>query len=288
MSPERAEIRVDPLTGLRTVFAPAALELTREAPRPAATPEPFAAALHPGAAAPPREAKLDLFTSQAAGGAHELLAEHPHPLADLDDAAFAGAVERWRERLGAHAEAPARHLLVDEDDGGSRTELWAPDFVPALLARERERFSAYATRTLGANLLMDLLQEEVRLRARVVAIDREAVLLSSYAAPAPFALMLVPRTARPRFEDPGPTGTALLHRGLKALRERLGPRTPLSLWVRTAPSGAEHFCWHVDVVPRPLAQAGLELGTGLHRNPVLPERAAAELREAFPADRADA
>ena len=56
-------------------------------------------------------------------------------------------------------------------------QLLALEFVPALIARERERFRGYATRTMGGNLLADLLQHEVRLRSRLVAVDADAVLL---------------------------------------------------------------------------------------------------------------
>ena len=49
--------------------------------------------------------------------------------------------------------------------------------------------------------------------------------------------------------------------------------------MRTAPRGAEHFCWRIDIVPRLTHLAGLELGTGVHLNIVAPEQAAAELRE---------
>ena len=92
--------------------------------------------------------------------------------------------------------------------------------------------------------------------------------------------MLAPRRPRARFEDDGPTGAALLHDALRRLARRLGASPPLNLWVRTAPRGADHFCWRIDVVPRLTHMAGLELGTGVHLNIVAPERAAAELREA--------
>jgi UDPglucose--hexose-1-phosphate uridylyltransferase len=49
--------------------------------------------------------------------------------------------------------------------------------------------------------------------------------------------------------------------------------------VRTAPSGAEHFSWRIDILPRLTYFAGLELGAGVHLNIVAPERAAAELRD---------
>jgi UDPglucose--hexose-1-phosphate uridylyltransferase len=56
---------------------------------------------------------------------------------------------------------------------------------------------------------------------------------------------------------------------------------PLNLWVRTAPRGAERFCWRIDVLPRLSELAGLEVGTGIHLNALPPERAAERLREAL-------
>jgi UDPglucose--hexose-1-phosphate uridylyltransferase len=187
--------------------------------------------------------------------------------------------------MRAHADASCVHLLVNERrEGGAslphtHAQLYALPFVPAAVARERERFSAYATRTMGGNLLADLLQEEVRMRDRIVAIDDEAVLLAPYASRLPFQLMLVPRRARPRFEDDGAAGAALLHDALLRLRRRLGASPPLNLWVRTAPRGAETFCWRIDILPRLTHLAGLELGTGVNLCVVAPEVAAQELRD---------
>ena len=64
------------------------------------------------------------------------------------------------------------------------------------------------------------------------------------------------------------------------LRAALGGLPPLNMWVRTAPSGAGEFCWHLDVVPRLAQLAGLEMGTGVSLNIVPPEQAAAALRDA--------
>src|SRR5581483_11366061 len=196
-----------------------------------------------------------------------------------------GAMEVWRERMRAHDDAAYVHLIVNErrEAGASlphtHAQLYALGFVPAAIARERERFGAYATRTMGGNLLADLVQEEVRQRERIVAIDDEAVLMAPYGARLPFQLLLAPRTPRMRFEDDGPTGAALLHDGLCRLARRLGASPPLNLWVRTAPKDAEHFCWRIDIVPRLTHLAGLELGAGVHLNIVPPEQAAAELRQ---------
>ena len=133
---------------------------------------------------------------------------------------------------------------------------------------------------MGGNLLGDLVQEEVRRRERIVAIDDEAVAMAPYASRVPFQLMIAPRSPRPRFEYDGPLGAALLHDVLGRLERRLGASPPLNLWIRTAPSGAEHFCWRIDILPRLTHLAGLELGAGVNLCIVAPEQAAAELREA--------
>ena len=245
-------------------------------------------ALEPEAADPEGDPQPALFTALAARGAHEVIVNSPAPvvsLAELDVEQVQLAVEVWRERMRAQQDAAYVHLFVNERVEAGATQphthaqLFALGFVPAIVARERERFGAYATRTMGGNLLEDLVQEEVRRRDRVVAIDEEAVLTCPYASRHEYALMLTPRRRRERFEDGGPTGAALLHDALSRLRRRFGTSPPLNLWIRTAPRDAERFCWRIDIVPRLTQEAGLELGTGMHLNTVAPERAAAELRE---------
>jgi UDPglucose--hexose-1-phosphate uridylyltransferase len=243
-------------------------------------------ALEHDAGQPERTAHPELFAAQPATGAHEVIVNAPAPvstLAELPAGQVATAVEVWRERMKAHASAHCRHLIVNErrEAGASlphtHAQLYALDFVPASIARER--FGAYAVRTMGGNLLADLVQEEVRNRERIVAIDAEAVLMAPYASRVPFHLLLAPRRGRPRFEDDGPTGAALLYDALRRLRERLGASPPLNLWVRTAPRGADHFCWWIEIQPRLGQPAGLELGTGVNLCTLPPEQAAAELRD---------
>ena len=330
------ELRIDPLSGRRTIIAGARAgrpgsEIVVPAP-PALDPEsdPFAEghedrtppevyALRPDGGAPdspgwsvrvvpnlypalgagsadqdpePRpgtNAARDLFWSAPAIGAHEVIINTPESVSSLlalSEEQVTLAVEVWRERMQQHADAAYVHLIVNErlEAGASlphsHAQLYALDFVPEQIARERERFSAYATSTMGGNLLADLVQEEVRGRERVVAIDEDSVLMAPYAARVPYQLMIAPRTPRSRFEDPGPTGTAMLLDALGRLSRRLGASPPLNMWIRTAPRGAEHFCWRIDILPRLTHLAGLELGAGVHLNIVAPERAAAELRAA--------
>ncbi len=326
------EVRVDPLTGLRSIVAVhradrpgAAFEITPE-PAPAPADDPFAEghedrtppelhALRPGGGAPdtpgwtvrvvpnrypllawdaedpPLQVPADLFTALPARGASEVIVNSAQPvrtLAQLPAEQVVAAAGVWRERMRHHTEAGAAcvHLVVNEgrEAGASlshtHAQLFALDFVPAAIARERERFGAYAVRTQGQNLLGDLVQEEVRRRDRLVAVDDDAVVFAPYASRSPYQLALAPRRTRRRFEDDGPTGARLLHDVLNRLGRVLGAPPPLNLWVRTAPRGADAFCWRIDVLPRLTRVAGIELGAGLNVCTVAPEHAAAQLRAA--------
>ena len=128
-----------------------------------------------------------------------------------------GGPEAWRTAMRAHPDAACLHVAAGDAD---TADLYALDFVPAAVARERERFSAYATRTMGGNLLGDLVQEEVRRRERLVAVDDEAVVFAPYASRVPYQLLLAPRTSRGRFQDDGPA------RRRAARRRRRPPRPP--------------------------------------------------------------
>jgi UDPglucose--hexose-1-phosphate uridylyltransferase len=230
----------------------------------------------------------DLFAVRPATGAHELIVNAPDPvwsLLDLDAEQVATAMSVWRERMREHSEAAYVHVIVNEghEAGASlphtHAQLYALPFVPAAVARERERFTAYSNRTQGRNLLEDLLQEEVRRRERVVTVDDEAVLICPFAARVPFHMQVVPRRPAARYEDDGALGAGILRDALARLAAVLGAVPPLNLWVRTAPRGAERFCWRIDVLPRLAHLAGLEVGTGVHLNVLPPERAAERLRD---------
>jgi UDPglucose--hexose-1-phosphate uridylyltransferase len=231
----------------------------------------------------------NLFASGPATGAHEVIVNGPEPvssLLDLGPEGLARAMEVWQLRMAAHPDASYSHLIVNEGQpaGASlphtHAQLYALPFVPSVVARERERFTAYHDRTQGRNLLADLLQEEVRRSERIVAVGPDAVALCPFASQVHFHVQLVPRAPRARFEDPGATGAATLYEVLQRLEATLGDVPPFNLWVRTAPPGSTAFCWRIDLLPRLANPAGLEMGAGVQLCVLAPERAAERLRGA--------
>lgn len=229
----------------------------------------------------------DLFASRPAAGAHEVVINGPEPvgsLLDLGPDGLAEAMGVWRERIREHADAGYVHVIVNEGKAAgaslphTHAQVYALPLVPAAVARERERFTAYRDRTQGRNLLGDVVQEEVKRGERLVAVDPEGVAICPFAAHVPFHVQVVPRTPAPRFEDDGPLCAALLHDVLRRLAAELGGVPPFNLWVRTAPRGADVFCWRIDLLPRLAHPAGLEMGAGIQLCVLAPEVAAERLR----------
>ena len=345
MSSPAPEIRLDQLTGLRTILAPARAErpLDFEIPEPEPAksedcpfcegredrtpPETWADRaegkangagwrvravpnLYPALGSPDddggepasegpqdplrasqRAGQPELFASGPAEGTHEVIIhspEHHRSLGELDREQLATAIAGWRRRMRDLApSASCLQLIVNEGPGSgaslehSHAQLYALGFVPAAIARERERFRAYYESSPGGQLLADVLTEEVRRRERLVAIDDDAALICPWASGSPFELRIVPRNPEARFEEDEGIGVGMVATALRALRERFGAEPKLNLWVRTAPRGAEPFHWHLDLVPGLTIKAGFEHATGVDINIFPPERAAAELREAL-------
>jgi len=234
-----------------------------------------------------RAGEADLFASRPATGAHEVIVnapQHVTAMAELSEERFLGAIATWRERMRAHSDASHVQLVVNEGAGAgaslphTHAQLYALPFVPAAVARERERAGAYSERTAGGGLLSDVLVEEVRRRERLIAIDEEAALICPWASRSPYELRVVPRRESARFED-DTGGAAMIRTAMRLLAERFDGPPELNLWVATAPRGAESFHWHVDIAPRLSVKAGFELGSGVDINIYPPERAAADLRD---------
>lgn len=324
------EIRIDQLTGLRTILAPGRAERPHGFERTGEDEEgaegcpfcegreektpPEVYAVRPGGGEPdtagwtsrvvpnlypalgdgedePRaDSAPELFESRPAVGAHEVLIgapEHVTAMAELSEERFLGAVATWRERMRAHGDAAYVQLVVNEGvrAGASlphtHAQLYALPFVPAAIARERERAGAYGERHAGGGLLSDVLVEEVRRKERLVAIDEEAALICPWASRSPYELRVVPRTPAARFEQ-DTAGAAMIRTAMRLLAERFDGPPELNLWVVTAPRGAEPFHWHVDIAPRLTNKASFEFATGVDINVYPPERAASDLRRFCP------
>ena len=160
---------------------------------------------------------------------HEVVVNAPDPVTcsrELSVEQVAAAMDVWRERMRAHAEHAAYvHVIVNErrEAGASlphtHAQIYALDFVPAAVARERERFAAYAAADDGRQPAPG-----PRRRRRSAAASGSSRSTTRRCSWSPYgARAALPAAARPApaprraSRTTAPTGAALLHDGLTRL-----------------------------------------------------------------------
>lgn len=195
---------------------------------------------------------------------------HARSIAELTSDELAAVASTWHERLeAAHAAGFAHpYLFLNEgrEAGGSlmhsHSQLaWlreAPPEVAAELPRLQKADCA----------LCQILRDD----AVEIAVGGGLSLRVAVAGRVPYELLIAPyaHEKQPDEETLG-HAIALLHKAIRRLHEIEGP-SPANAWLH---AGAH---WHIEVVPRLTALAGLELGAGLYLNWLPPAEAAARLR----------
>ena len=223
-------------------------------------------------------------------GAAEVVLYSPDHDASLASIGVEGArrvVDLWAERTEALLARPGiESVLVFENRGAEvgatiphpHGQIYAFPFVPPVLRREAEVAAAHGCP------LCDEVPREATAGERVVFDDGDWLAWVPYASGYPYGLLLAPRSHRtglPELDGNARDGLAAALVDVLARYDRLfAAPFPYLLWVHQG----GHV--HVHLAP-PLRDAGVarfiasgEAGSGTLSNPVVPETAAARLREA--------
>ncbi len=243
------------------------------------------------------------FTVMDGVGFHEVIQVRPHngTIATLPRGDLMAYISAWRERYRALMTKPsvAYIQLIENSGPESGGTLEHPHLqlfaVPVLPSDEvldlLQGAEAYFTEH-GRCALCDILAFERGARERVVWENERFTVLCPFASRVPSEEWVIPKLHSPGFEtlvdsDLGAFAQAL-QQALGRLRRAY--RDPAyNLYVYSAPCDTEgyvcdvdefqHFHWHVQILPRMNVWGGFELATGLEIHSVLPEEAAAFLRE---------
>jgi len=238
---------------------------------------------------------------------HEVIIETPAHQTDLPDLPPAQAeriIKAYQTRLGALAQKGRWPYLALFKNygwaaGASRVhphaQLVGLPSVPPLIERELQIAQDFYLER-GRCLYCETLERELELKERVIEADEHFLVWSPQAARVPWECWILPRRHRASFLDLGPKETialaGALQRTLKRIKRvlsgldldfaynysfHIAPLFPKE--GRLPPAVEEGYHWHIEVLPRLGRLAGLEWGTGLYINPLLPEQAAAKLRQ---------
>jgi UDPglucose--hexose-1-phosphate uridylyltransferase len=231
-------------------------------------------------------------------GAHEVVIESPEHDAILARQP-AGQIELVLRSLQARFNDLLRDvrfqtIVIFKNHGlGAGTSLRHPHWqiialpvVPRSLRHRHDVAVRYLDQT-GRCIYADLLEEELAAGERVLAANDHFAAILPYASHMPFETWILPRRQRASFglvpvAEFRPL-TELLKLALRALHDVLD-NPDFNLTFHSVPRGdedQEYFSWHLQVLPRLTTPAGFELGSGMSINTVMPEDAAAALRDSI-------
>ena len=302
-----AQILSDPLSGRKVIFAPSRTKRPGnfEARREPATPDE--AGKCPFCEGREQETPPELFALGAANGREPDTAgwkvrvvpnlypafarqqvvvhtpTHTRSLADVSDEQLVLIAESWAE-AAEHAWAQGfDHLLAAINEGKaagatlphSHSQLVWLEQAPPEVAAEVSRLQRDSCALCA--LLTDL-DPALKLAERKLG-DRTVSLAVAPTGRAPYELLIAPDDHQPdAFGSSELLGAALAlaAEGVRRLNAVEGP-SPFNAWLHNF-QGDGH--WHIELVPRLNTFAAIELGGGIFINTLLPEEAAARLREA--------
>ena len=231
-------------------------------------------------------------------GMHEVIVETRRhilqtSLLSVDD--FARVIQAYRDRL-AHWRADGRFSYglifknVGPRAGASlahlHSQLMTLSTVPSAIDREVQQLNLYHSQR-AACPFCDRIADEQQDGQRVVMKQDGFLAFCPWASLHALETWILPTKHEPSFEvgslsaDPRPLAS-LLHEVWSRI-ERSVPSAGMNMVLRTAPWRGESsrlYHWRIELYPRTVTLAGLELATGVHINPVSPEDAAVTLRTA--------
>lgn len=243
--------------------------------------------------------RIDLgpvFHQMGGCGAHEVVVESPHHekyLAQLPVEHVELVLKTLQQRFcDLMRDRRFQSIIIFKNHGeAAGTSLRHPHWqiiatpvVPRLLRLKHIEATEYFDR-YGRGLYSVILEEELAAESRIVAMNDDFVAFVPYAAHIPFELWIVSRRPESRFEELSGGENRSLATILKSVLLKLYSaleNPDFNLTIDMPPRGdarGDGFQWHLRILPRLSTAAGFELGSGMSINTVLPEDAAAFLRQ---------
>jgi UDPglucose--hexose-1-phosphate uridylyltransferase len=235
-----------------------------------------------------------IYDSMNAIGAHEVLVEtpaHDQHWATLEPLQLERILRAAQQRsLDLRHDLRFRHVMWAKNHGHvtslfqhQHSHIIASSFIPRTIEEELKGFGDYS-RWKERCPVCDIVKQEITEGRRLLLQEGAFVAFVPFAPLFPYETWIVPAK---HWQDFGSaSGEALrdlartLQRLLRCVRDALED-PPFTFILHSSPLGEfaqDDFHWHIELVPRPPSVLGLEWGTGIYINPVLPEEAAERLR----------
>jgi UDPglucose--hexose-1-phosphate uridylyltransferase len=224
-------------------------------------------------------------------GFHEVIIEtpeHGRRLEEMPVEAVADVIRTFVLRVGEIKKDPRiKYVMIFKNHGRNagasllhpHSQIIAMPMAPLRVMQAVDGAADYH-RERGACVFCDIVKEETEFNLRVVAENAAFLAVTPYASRFSFETWILPKKHASHFEEM-PAGLAVeLAAVLKTALAKLSvslPELSYNLIVHTMPvqaPSAEHYHWHIEIMPKLSQMAGFEWGTGFYINTVSPEEAA--------------
>ncbi len=229
-------------------------------------------------------------------GAHEVIIECPH----YEESMSRLTLDNIREIMWVYRDRMVDlkkdrrfvHGLVFKNKGAlagatidhSHSQLIVTPVVPINVWEEMEGALGFYNYR-GRCIFCDMIQQELATGSRIVLDLPNFVVFCPFASRFPFETWILPKQHSSHFENIQRQQVDELGLVLKTVLCKLETALddpPYNYIIHTAPFDTQelqHYHWHIEIMPRLTRVAGFEWGSGFYINPVLPEQAAAFLRD---------
>ena len=240
-----------------------------------------------------------LYDRMSGIGAHEVIIETPDhhaTLASLPASAVAEVFWAYRERVGdLQKDSRFEYVLIFKNHGEaagasfehSHSQLIATPIVP-IMVEEELAGSAHYFRLKERCVWCDIVRQERQGSGRVILEENGFIALAPFAPRFPFETWILPETHHSAYEEITREEANAMARVVGELLRRMNQvllDPPFNFMLHTAPlkdPAADHFHWHLEVIPKLTKVAGFEWGSGFFINPTPPEEAVRYLRGEVP------
>jgi UDPglucose--hexose-1-phosphate uridylyltransferase len=228
-------------------------------------------------------------------GAHEVIIETPDhhaTLATLPASAVAEVFWAYRERVADLKKDPRfEYVLIFKNHGAaagaslehSHSQLIATPIVPIMVEEELAGAARYF-RLKERCVWCDIIRQERKMSGCIILEEQGFIALAPFAPRFPFETWILPEVHRSAYEEITRDEAEALARTVGELLRRMNRvlrDPPFNFMLHTTPlkdSAADHFHWHLEVIPKLTRVAGFEWGSGFFINPTPPEEAVRYLR----------
>jgi len=224
-------------------------------------------------------------------GFHEVVIETPEHgrlLEQMPDEAVADVVRTFALRVKEiKNDGRIKYVMIFKNHGRNagasllhpHSQIIAMPMAPLRVMQEIDGAADYH-RERGTCVFCDIVREESEFKLRVVGENADFLAVTPYASRFSFETWILPKKHASHFEDLPGSQASSLAAVLKTTLAKLNASLPdlsYNLIVHTMPvqePSAEHYHWHIEIMPKLTHVAGFEWGTGFYINTVSPEDAA--------------